>query len=336
MQCEDVDEAASATAKLIYVKGGNSYLCSGVLVADRNTANTIPYLLTAAHCISSETVANSLITFWDFEKATCDGPNPTEVTQHTGGATLLATERSSDHTLLRLNSPPPGDRYYMGWDSETVDVEEPFDIYNVHHPRGDLKRYSAGSAEDLRSPIVGGLNRVHTIYATLGDSATEDGSSGSGLFTTDDKLIGVLTGGPRLPTCNNKSYYGRFDLFFDNAKPWLDDPWPPPDPTSVALSSTTNASLTADERDWFKVVVREPGEGEVDHGELVFHTTGSTDTYGRLLTAEGELLFESDGGAAGDNFEVAYTVPAGTYYVGVRGAESTTAGDYHHACRLHA
>ncbi len=51
VSCEDVTAAASATAKLLFVSGGDSYLCTGVLVADRNTSNTIPYMLTAAHCI---------------------------------------------------------------------------------------------------------------------------------------------------------------------------------------------------------------------------------------------------------------------------------------------
>ncbi len=170
VKCAEVDEAASATAKLLFVSGEFAHLCSGVLVADRNTSNTIPYLMTAAHCIMHQAEADSLITFWDFEKAECGGANPTQVTQHTGGAVVMATEYWSDHTLLKLNSPPPGDRHYMGWNPETISF--PTDVYGVHHPRGDLKRHSEGSAvafEDIS--LNYGSSVLNLIRANLNNDA---------------------------------------------------------------------------------------------------------------------------------------------------------------------
>ena len=86
---------------------GYTAACTGTLLEDGAGGSVIPYFLTAHHCIETQSVARTLVTYWDFERAECEGDNPTTLTQLTGGADLLATHSESDSSLLRLRRPPP-------------------------------------------------------------------------------------------------------------------------------------------------------------------------------------------------------------------------------------
>ena len=63
-------------------------------------------------------------------------------------------------------------------------------------------------------------------------------------------------------------------------------------------------------------------------GELTVHTTGSTDTYGILHGASGSHLANDDDGGDGRNFRIEHRVAPGTYYIQVRGYNSSTTGSY--------
>ena len=62
-------------------------------------------------------------------------------------------------------------------------------------------------------------------------------------------------------------------------------------------------------------------------GTLTVYTTGSTDTYGYLLDSNGNELIKSDDDGDGRNFSLSWNVSAGTYYVRVRGYNSSV-GNY--------
>src|SRR5437868_5756432 len=49
----------NAVARMVFTSGGSSYLCTGTLLADKDTSTTIPYFLSANHCISSQSVAST-------------------------------------------------------------------------------------------------------------------------------------------------------------------------------------------------------------------------------------------------------------------------------------
>ena len=141
-QCSANPEFGSGTAKMVFTEGGSSFLCTGTLITEIH-GTFIPYFLTAHHCINTRSAASSLVTYWDFERATCGGPDPTSVTQLSGGADLLATDSSSDSTLLMLGRLPPGRRWYMGWHPEILDHS--ISLYLFHHPAGDLKKDNTGT-----------------------------------------------------------------------------------------------------------------------------------------------------------------------------------------------
>ncbi len=342
VQCRDVDSEATMTAKMIYTKGSNSFLCTGVLMHDLDDSSFIPYFLTAYHCIATQAAAQTLVTYWDFERASCGGPAPTTVTQLTGGADLLISHPESDSSLLRLRRDPPSGpngRWYAGWTAATLN--HPTSVYGVHHPAGDIKKYSAGTTarhiKILLSDEEGGyLQEVEGVDVRWSQGTIQSGSSGSGLFDTSGRLRGVLSGSPPNETCPTTSAYGRFDRFFPHAAPWLTaDAQPTGDDhgdtgdqaTSVALGSSTQGRLERQgDRDYFRVSLSGPGT-------LTVYTTGATDTYGHLW-GNGQWLDENDDGGADFNFRIARSVFAGTYYILVRGYNDRSTGRYTLAVRF--
>ena len=332
IQCADppVDPQAGATAKMIFTtEDGYTAACTGTLLEDGAGGSVIPYFLTAHHCIETQSVARTLVTYWDFEHAECEGDNPTTLTQLTGGADLLATHSESDSSLLRLRRPPPPldeenreEREYASWDE--TPLTHPTEVYGVHHPAADLKKYSAGLTVDFRDIYLGSdLQEVRTVEVIWSQGTVEPGSSGSGLFDEDGQLRGVLSGSPADMECGASVVYGRFDRFFPLIRHHLD-----PDgdmdgntreaATGLGAASSTPRSLEdGGDIDYFRVEVTQAGT-------LTVETTGNTDTAGQLRGADGQALGEDDDGGSGLNFRLVRQVTAGTYYIRVSGFENAT------------
>ena len=339
VQCADVDEQASMTAKMTFIRGGgDSFLCTGTLMNDTDSNSFIPYFITAHHCISTQAAARTLVTYWDFERASCGGSAPTTVTQLTGGASLLVTRSESDSTLLRLRSDPPPSsgqgRWYSGWDAG--EVSRPTGVFGVHHPRGDLKKYATGTAESFPFCLNDGhggcgQNVSSGLRVLWSQGVSEGGSSGSGLFGFEagGRLRGVLSGSPG--GCSATAVYGSFAGFFPHARRWLaEDVSPASDDhgdtsdqaTNVALGSSTQGHLESPgDIDYFRFEIS-------GAGTLTVYTTGDTDTYGNLWGNDQWLDWDDDDGDY-YNFLIERTVSSGTYFIRVRGYdEDSTTGQY--------
>ena len=91
--------------------------------------------------------------------------------------------------------------------------------------------------------------------------------------------------------------------------------------TQVSLGDSIAGSLSTGDTDYFRVTMS-------SSGVLVAHTTGSTDTYGSILDGSGSVLAIDDEGGEGANFLVVASVGSDTYYIEVRGYESSAIGDY--------
>ncbi|MFC1591349.1 PQQ-binding-like beta-propeller repeat protein, partial [Thermodesulfobacteriota bacterium] len=91
--------------------------------------------------------------------------------------------------------------------------------------------------------------------------------------------------------------------------------------TPVSSDGTAGGRIEAGgDNDYFRVQV--PGSGN-----LRIYTTGSTDTYGYLLSS-GCAVITSNDDATDTNFGISTYVSAGTYYIRVRGFSSSTTGTY--------
>ncbi len=183
-----------------------TFICTGTLLADvpHDRKN---YFLTAAHCITSNTEAQSMVVYWNYQSTECSGLSPPAggfLTDDQHGAALRATRADADFALVELSqTPDPAwDVYYAGWDATgTV----PSGTIGVHHPSGDVKKITAGPMPGTTDNCIGtGGSSTNTHWETgpYSQGTTEGGSSGSGLFVPannggghDRLLIGTLSGG---------------------------------------------------------------------------------------------------------------------------------------------
>src|SRR5256885_8575877 len=108
-------QESDGVALIAYVSGGNTYMCSGCLLAS-TSATSAEYFLTAKHCIPNQTEASTLEFYWLFQTPGCNAapPSLSSVATTTGGADLLAVG-DNDFSFLRLHRAAPGGVTYLGW-----------------------------------------------------------------------------------------------------------------------------------------------------------------------------------------------------------------------------
>lgn len=212
--------AKDAVARMVFTEGGSSYTCTGTLLNDTATSTQIPYFYSANHCISNQTVANTLNTFWNFESTSCGSNVQASTTQRSGGSTYLYSSATTDALLLRLNEAPPATAFFAGWDANPL--ANGANVLAIHHPDSDLKKSSLGQKKNEDA-------EVH--YVGWSSGTTEGGSSGSGLFVEAGGayfLRGGLWGGTAscansgtVSNPDNSDYYSRLDVAYPNIQQYL-------------------------------------------------------------------------------------------------------------------
>ena len=210
---------ASAVSRLTYVSEGYVWACTGTLVNPGDGSFT-PYYYTAAHCIGDKDAASSVAVLWFDQASSCGGSSVRDPVQTSGGAELLVVDKALDGALLRLNDSPPEGVVYAGWDS--LPATDGSSIAAVHHPEGGPKKVNLGTEV--------GDSDERFLAATWTSGVTEDGSSGSPLFTpvqsprADYLLRGTLVGGTSACTAGTPTgydLYTRFDLMWPKLAPYL-------------------------------------------------------------------------------------------------------------------
>ena len=222
-------DMSRAVAKMVFSSAGSSYICTGTLL---NSASGANYFYTAAHCIATQAEALSLSTYWFFDAIACNSTSIPPYQLVTGGADLRVTDTTLDVTLLQLRESPPIGAIPAGWNANVVLTGSV--ITGMHHPSGDLKKFSQGTmlgyvqgtpvSEGALEVVSGGkANYIQVRYAR---GTTEGGSSGSGVFTFNSsgyyELRGGLSGGAA--QCSNPTgtdEFARLDLVFTKLAPYL-------------------------------------------------------------------------------------------------------------------
>ncbi|MEM1325350.1 MAG: 3-coathanger stack domain-containing protein [Bacteroidota bacterium] len=220
--------------------------CTGTLI--NNIANNCtPYFLTAEHCIDGtyDAVTNPDISgavfYWNYERAGCanSGSVPNETT---AGATVVANAdppsgdaSASDFALFELTEDPSDDYdvYIAGFDASGSPGTNGV---GIHHPGLDAKKIATHSITPT-SVVNNNYWRIYWDQTANGHSVTEGGSSGSGLFNSDKRLIGQLFGGflGGQPNCSDpaddEGDYGKLSISWDGTnatdprrrlRDWLD------------------------------------------------------------------------------------------------------------------
>ncbi len=202
---------AKSVARMTFTTSGGTYLCTGTLL-NNNFSPKKRLFWTAAHCISTQTVANTLQTYWFYDATTCNGSVVNSAyTTLSGGAYLRHANTTRDTSLLELKTAPPSGAVYAGWSSAAISATGTA-IEGIHHPAGDVKKYSLGSVTGLSTSIDGKSPLYRVVWNT---GVTEGGSSGSGLFTVTSsggyQLRGGLYGGTSYCSApRDPDYYSRF------------------------------------------------------------------------------------------------------------------------------
>ncbi len=214
-------QAADAVGKLLFNdRSGSTFLCSGTMLNDSVTSFT-PYLFTAAHCIEDAFNAGTVNVYWFFRALSCGSTSVPPYALQTGGAMLLARSPDYDWAMLRLYTSPPAGVRYSAWRGEPVPTNAIGTA--LHHPGGDLLKWSQGSMFGYYT-FDDGSSFMQMRWS---DGTTETGSSGSGLFTFLQaggyyELRGGLFGGDA--SCSNRTgvdYYSRLDNMLPVTRQYL-------------------------------------------------------------------------------------------------------------------
>lgn len=261
VNCESPRPTVSdAVTNLNFIENGFSYSCSGTML--NNTANDgTPYVLTANHCIDSQTVASTITTQWFLRSASCNSPNFGSI-GFPAGATLLYTAYNTDSTLVRLtfNNATSYGVMFAGWDATTPPAIGQA-VEDIHHPKADPQRISKGGLQTYYTRDALGdfyfSNSTNSTFlgVTLTSGLVEPGSSGSGLFkniSTNPRLIGQLWGG-EAGTCSSATVsnpqnitFGRFDVAFKaGMSTWLSPTAPAPNPNRQPVYRFFNKQFNA-------------------------------------------------------------------------------------------
>jgi hypothetical protein len=169
--------AANSVGKLVFSdRAGRTFVCSGTLVNDTVTSGT-PFVLSASHCFDDAFLATTINVYWFFRAQACGSVAVPNYSLQTGGGFLLARSEDYDWALLRLNRAPPAGAYYSAWRAEPV--PQLAVGTGLHHPQGDLAKFSQGTSPGYRVFDDGSS----FISMQWSQGTTETGSSGSALFT---------------------------------------------------------------------------------------------------------------------------------------------------------
>ena len=236
IKCDTAEwqDTGQAVARYVFTEqDGNSFLCSGTLLADRDTSTQIPYFLTAAHCVNNDYAASNMEFYWMYQSTTCGGADAT-YSQTTGGAVLHATDGNLDSTLVELKNFPPLGVTLAGW--TTTSLSSAQTVTGIHHPQGYPKKISQGQfmGRVKVTPTSNGgymfTSDPNGAYSKVqwGSGVTAPGSSGSGIWVKQNGIAylnGTLLGGSSsctTPTAPDE--YSRLELFYPSIKAWLDTP----------------------------------------------------------------------------------------------------------------
>ena len=337
---EEISEGSTKSVlKLTFESEGFSYSCSGTIINVSDGEGVyIPYIITAAHCISNRAVASTVVAWWNYQAASCEGGSTSSDFRYTyGGADLLATVQSYDQTLIRLRNDPPAGTWFSGW--WTADVGVGVNGIGAHHPGGEHKKFFSGNTTGNTTVNVCDEDDncfllIDSIVLRMQDGTAEAGSSGSGLrivYPGDNeyRLVGVLSASDS-ECYNSDTYIGELRHFYPYISSWLDPPLPSggddhgdttDTATLIKIASTTEGEIEdADDVDYFQVEADRPGTIKV-------YTTGSLDTVGKLTSESGDLEVTDDDSGQSFNFSLSADIEVGTYYIKVEGYSNLT-GDY--------
>ena len=176
-------------------------------------------MLTATHCLDG---GNSNPSNWSFRfkfrNSSCGGTNTTSYASVFGATEIVRSPggtTSTDALLLQLNYKPASQSgiTYAGW-SRNINITG---ITALHHPRKHpLKVSTAPAPTAVTDQIVGSRTLSAAWEVAWGQNMnTQPGSSGSGYFDQDGRLVGQHSAGSSEQCTIREGLGGRFDIYWN-------------------------------------------------------------------------------------------------------------------------
>ncbi|MFQ3581934.1 hypothetical protein J8C06_12335 [Chloracidobacterium validum] len=262
-------------ARIAFQTSQGTSVCTGTVLTTRN-GDFAPFFLTANHCVSAPSEAQSVQAFWFYRTTACNsGVVSSGFFRSPTGATLLQTNAPSDHTLLEILGVIPRNLFHAGWD--TNPRPNGTNVFALHHPDGgtpisspqlSFLRRSLGVIAGQNTNCGGGTGLQGGYQINWNQGVTEPGSSGSGIWYTTSQgsfLIGVLSCGPAacgVPPSQLFDNYGKFSAFAPSINNFLDggsdDSFEPNDTRATANFVTlpvnaNNLVVKQVAEDWYAV-----------------------------------------------------------------------------------
>src|SRR4030095_13947195 len=126
------DAEKNAVARILFNDNG-ARVCTGTLLNDC-AQDRIPYFLTANHCVSTQTIAQTVEVYWFYQTTSCNSGVLRNWVRSPPGANLLKAQRSNDFALLRLQNNAPAGAVFSGWTSAVQSIGT--GVFGLHHPQG--------------------------------------------------------------------------------------------------------------------------------------------------------------------------------------------------------
>jgi hypothetical protein len=228
------DEARGICRIIVVVEEGMGF-CTGNVM--NNTAKDgKPYLLTAFHCMDGYTPLYHLWRFdFKYQSTGCSSPPDEPAFQSLLGSSLRAGRQQNDFLLLELSNAIPAsfNVWLNGWNKASNVT--PLNSTIIHHPVGDIKKIATASTPaaihtfpiDWDNDVTTPAN--HHFRVTYSTGTFEPGSSGAGLFSQQQLIVGQLHGGDFDCEGTTTGYFGRLALSWNGGntaptrlKDWLD------------------------------------------------------------------------------------------------------------------
>ncbi len=260
-------------------------LCTGSMI-NNNSGDLTPYFLTARHCLQDiSTNFQNLDVYWFYQTPSCNGAVPSlgSVPRSTR-SNYVYTSNASDMTLALIEGTVPRNLWWSGWNTGTFGNGTA--VTGIHHPAGTFKRLSYGSTSS-NSTSCGATGMTEGYVVNWASGATEPGSSGSPLYTSNGQVIGVDSCGINAQGCASPAWYGRFgsagptfaNLFSTGA-------WDDSNENNDSCGSATNLNVYFNgtiysqivkygHDDWFHVTV--PAFGTAYFHPVFTHSEGDID-----------------------------------------------------------
>ncbi|MBN2743711.1 MAG: T9SS type A sorting domain-containing protein [Marinilabiliaceae bacterium] len=240
VSCAPVAQDEHVRAVVRLVVDGREY-CTGTLVNNSLNDGT-PYVLSANHCLKNNYTNPAFVYLFNYQVPDCQSGIEGDRMQSMSGGQIVIADDNLDVLLINMPQMPPISYrpYWAGWyvaDTQTAPV------HSIHHPMGDVKKYassqSAPTKASFSNPAYTFATDAHWRVSKWDVGTTEGGSSGCGLFNSNQQIIGTLSGGEA--TCDRplNDYFARVNKAWDyqtdinkKLKTWLN-----PDHASLAVTS---------------------------------------------------------------------------------------------------